>query len=228
MEYTEARHLLKKELKHLFTNAPAVYVISFKKNEPPYKIGLAYNLQTRLGSYRTAFIQFYVYYVFITTIDSLEDLESALHHNKRLEQNRIKFPKSIHDKRIKSSYSEWFMTDKGTIKKAFYDIFIPIINAYEFYQSAKNRVVLKHMKVHHPIVIDGLVEFTARGRRLKKRTQTVLVKGRKYGITLGDSVFAKDEDSKGIIRTIKDGKASVLFEDGFERRYDLKDIAMFV
>jgi hypothetical protein len=228
MEYTEARHLLKKELKHLFTNAPAVYVISFKKNEPPYKIGLAYNLQTRLNSYRTTFIQFYVYYVFITTIDSLEDLESALHHNKRLEHNRIKFPKSIYDKRIKLSYSEWFMTDKRTIKKSFYDIFIPIINGYEFYESSKKRVVLKHMKVQHPLVVDGLVEFTKRGRRLKRMTQTVLVDGRKYGVTLGDSVFAKDEDSKGIIRTIKDGKASVLFEDGFQRKYSLDEIAMFV
>ena len=83
MEYSEARHLLNKELKHLFTNAPAVYVISFKKNQPPFKIGLAYNLKSRLNNYRTSFIQYYVYFVFITTVDSLEDLESALHHNNK-------------------------------------------------------------------------------------------------------------------------------------------------
>lgn len=221
MENTLANHHLKKQLGDNYGNAPVVYVVSFKRNTPPYKIGLTYNLRQRLGTYKTAFISFYIYYVFVTAIESLADLENALHTNKLLEGTRLKFPDSIYSKR--ANYSEWFMTSTTNIEKAFHSLHIPIIVGYKF-----NKRNIVDMPLRHRLELDGTPEFTKRGRRLKRQTRTILVKGKKYQIAVGDSVDSAEDDTKGIIYKMLRGKSCVVFDDGFSRCYPNTEIAEHV
>ena len=221
MDYATATYHLKKALGNNYSNAPIVYVVSFKKNEAPFKIGLTFNLKQRLGNYRTAFLQFYVYYVFITAIESLGDVERSLHTNKLLEKDRLKFPKSIYSQR--TNYSEWFMTNPSTIEKAFHEIRIPIIMAYKF-----NNRNMKDMPLKYRLELDGTPEFTTRGRKLKRQTKTILVKGKKYQVAVGDSVDSNEDDTKGIIYKMRKDKSCVIFNDGFSRCYDNKKIAEHV
>ena len=224
MDFATAKHHLNKTLGNNYSNAPVVYVLSQFKNKPAYKIGLSYNLKSRLGTYQTAFVNFYVYYCFITAIESVNDLENALHTHKNLEQHRLKFPKSIY--KDKTDPSEWFMTSITQIDKAFHSLHIPIIMGYQF--NNRNMV---NMPLRHRLQLDHLPEFTRRGRRLKRQTHTILVNGKKYQVAVGDSVDSADpgEDStKGIIYKMNRNQSCVLFSDGYSRCYTNNKIAEFV
>ena len=224
MDYSLAKHHLKKTLGNNFSNAPVVYVISQFKNKPPYKIGMSYNLKSRMGTYQTAFIDFHIYYCFISAIESINDLEKALHKHKNLEKHRLKFPRSIY--KDKQYPSEWFQVSLPEIEKAFHSLYIPIIMGYKF--NNRNMV---NLPVRHRLELQHLAEFTSRGRRLKRQTHIILVDGKKYNVAVGDSVDSADPDersTKGIIYKMNRGQSCVLFSDGFSRCYPNKKIAPHV
>ena len=105
VEWAEARALLKKDYGDTFNAFPTIYVISKLHNKPPYKIGLTYQMASRMNSYRTALTSFFIYYMIVVPDKLLFKTEKAIHDMlpDRIAHSQM-WTKSVG----KPSYSEWF------------------------------------------------------------------------------------------------------------------------
>ena len=77
----------------------AIYILSRHPNKGPYKIGFAnYNLMPRMGQYQTAFLDFYIHYVygFADRFDAARQAEGYL-HTHLLKPYRLMQPKYVPD-----------------------------------------------------------------------------------------------------------------------------------
>ena len=96
-----------------------VYILSHKKHQPPYKIGITKaDLYRRMSNYQTVFIDFDIAYIVAMPFDQVRALETALHKEV---SNRIQFPHKRKDQ-ARTIYSEWFDVPLSKVSAALHKI----------------------------------------------------------------------------------------------------------
>lgn len=137
VEWAEARALLKKDYGDTFNAFPTIYVISKLHNKPPYKIGLTYQMSSRMNSYRTALTSFFIYYMIVCPDKLLSKTEKAIHD---MLPNRIAHSQMWTKSVSKPSYSEWFDVELPRITKALtVRLDIPVIFGAKFMRMGTAR-----------------------------------------------------------------------------------------
>jgi hypothetical protein len=134
MEWADALTKLDADLSDIKNGIPVIYVISQFSDVGPYKIGLSYSMVSRMRSYRTAFVNFYIHYMLICPDHKLFETERELH--KVLEKDRIPHTQpweKINKK--KPTFSEWFHSSKQEVLGALTNMSIPVITGVKFIPS---------------------------------------------------------------------------------------------
>jgi hypothetical protein len=90
-----------------------IYVVSQFENKAPYKVGMATDLEKRMGNYQTLFINFWCYQFISTEYAQVLPIERYLQRNMP-DGARIRFPAEVKQGR----FSEWFNVTRRQIDVA--------------------------------------------------------------------------------------------------------------